>query len=333
MRELTYSQALNEALREEMERDPLVFVFGEDVAQRGGIFGVTKGLRDLFGGQRVRDTPISEAAIAGAAVGAALTGTRPVAEIMYVDFMPIAMDQLINQAAKLRYMFGGKAKVPMVIRTQQGGYRNNAAQHSQNLEAWFTHIPGLKVVMPSTPYDAKGLLRTAIRDDNPVIFLEHKNLYFRKGPVPEEEYSVPFGMADIKREGRDLTIVALAEMVHKSLTAAETLAQEGISAEVIDPRTLVPLDLNTILESVKKTGRLVIVQEAHRRGGVGADLGIQVQEAVFDYLDAPIARVAAKDVPIPYNEALERFVLPSETDIVNAARSVCAGARLSTAAR
>src|SRR6266508_3273788 len=252
VRELTYAEALNEALREEMRRDATVFVMGEDVAGwgGGGVFGVTKGLADEFGAERVRDTPISEEAIAAVAVGAAATGSRPVAEIMYVDFIGLAMEPIVNQAAKLRYMFGGKAKVPMVIRAQEGAGRGNAAQHSQSLEAWFAHIPGLKVVTPSTPADAKGLLKTAIRDDNPVIFLEHKVLYFTKGPVPEGEYTIPFGVADVKRQGTDCTVIGIHTMVHKALQAAEELAAEGISVEVIDPRTLVPLDIDTLADSV-----------------------------------------------------------------------------------
>ena len=325
MRELTYAQALNEALHEEMRRDPTVFVIGEDVAiwgAGGGIFGVTKGLVNEFGEGRVRDTPISEEAIAGIAVGAAVTGCRPVAEIMYVDFTAHAMDPLVNQAAKLRYMFGGKARVPMVLRTQEGAGRGNAAQHSQSLEAWFAHIPGLKVFVPSTPYDAKGLLKTAIRDDNPVIFLEHKVLYFTKGPVPEEEYLVPQGVADVKREGSDVTYVGIHTMVLKGLEAAEELASDGISMEVIDPRTLVPLDVETIVRSVKKTGRLVIGHEGYERGGIAGEIAMKVIEEAFDYLDAPIQRVCGKNVPIPYNAQLERAVIPQKEDIVAAVKAI-----------
>src|SRR6188768_778989 len=258
-RTITYVEALNEALREEMRRDETVFVMGEDVAiwGGGGVFGVTKGLVEEFGEDRIRDTPISEEVIAAAAVGAAATGTRPVAEIMYVDFMALTMEPLVNQAAKMRYMFGGKISVPMVLRAQEGAGRGNAAQHSQSLEAWFCHIPGLKVVTPSTPADAKGLLKTAIRDDNPVIFLEHKVLYFSKGPVPDGEYTIPFGVADVKREGTDVTVIAIHTMVHKAIQAAEELAQEGISVEVVDPRTLVPMDVDTMAASVRKTHRLV----------------------------------------------------------------------------
>jgi pyruvate dehydrogenase E1 component beta subunit len=323
-RELTYAQALNEALREEMRRDPLVFVMGEDVAiwGGGGIFGVTKGLVEEFGPERVRDTPISEEAIGAVATGAALTGTRPVAEFMYVDFIGLAMDAIVNQAAKLRYMFGGKAKVPLVIRAQEGAGRGNAAQHSQSLEAWFVHVPGLKVVTPSTPYDAKGLLKTAIRDDNPVIFLEHKVLYFTKGHVPAEEYTIPFGVADVKRAGKHATFVGIHTLVHKGLQAAEQLEREGISLEVIDPRTLVPLDIATIVESVKKTGRLIIGHEAVERGGVASEIAMQVMEHAFDYLDAPIQRVCGKNVPVPYAQALETAALPQVEDIVAAVRRV-----------
>ena len=328
-RELTLSQALNEALREEMRRDPSVFVLGEEVAvwgAGGGIFGVTRGLIDEFGAERVRDTPIAEEAIAGLACGAAVIGMRPVAEIMYVDFMAMALDPIVNQAAKLRYMFGGKAKVPMVIRAQEGAGRGNAAQHSQSLEAWFVHTPGLKVVTPSFPYDAKGLLKAAIRDDNPVIFLEHKALYQTKGLVPAEEYLVPLGVAEVKRPGRHVTVVGLHTMVHKALSVAEKLAGEGIEVEVVDPRTLVPLDVETIVQSVRRTHRLVVAHEAVERGGVANWIAMQVQEKAFDYLDAPIRRVCGRNVPIPYNLALERLALPQEEDLEGAIREVLAGA-------
>ncbi len=323
-RQITYAEALNEALREEMRRDATVFVMGEDVAVwgGGGVFGVTKGLVEEFGTERVRDTPISEEAIAAVAIGAAATGSRPVAEIMYVDFIGLAMEPIVNQAAKLRYMFGGKAKVPMVIRAQEGAGRGNAAQHSQSLEAWFCHIPGLKVVTPSTPADAKGLLKSAIRDDNPVIFLEHKVLYFSKGPVPEGDYTVPLGVADIKREGKDVTVVGIHTMVGKALKAAEELAAEGIELEVIDPRTLVPLDEQTIIESVKKTGRLIVSHEAYTRGGYGAEIIARVVDAAFDYLDAPPLRVCARDVPVPYAAVLETAALPQVEDLVAAARAL-----------
>jgi pyruvate/2-oxoglutarate/acetoin dehydrogenase E1 component len=324
-RELTLSQALNEALREEMRRDPNVFLIGEEIGvwgAGGGIFGVTRGLIDEFGPERVRDTPISEEAIAGLATGAAVTGTRPVAEIMYVDFMAMAMDPIVNQAAKLRYMFGGKASVPMVIRAQEGAGRGNAAQHSQSLEAWFVHVPGLKVVTPSFPYDAKGLLKAAIRDDNPVIFLEHKALYQTKGSVPEDEYLVPLGSAEVKREGRHVTVVGVHTMVHKALAAAEKLAAEGIEVEVVDPRTLVPLDVETIVRSVKKTKRVIVAHEAVERGGVGGEIAMQIMDNAFDYLDAPIKRVCGRNVPVPYNLELERLAIPQEEDLIKAIREI-----------
>ena len=321
---LTYAEALNEALRQEMRRDSTVFVMGEDVAGwgGGGVFGVTRGLAEEFGAERVRDTPISEEAIAAVAIGAAATGSRPVAEIMYVDFIGLAIEPIVNQAAKLRYMFGGKARVPVVIRAQEGAGRGNAAQHSQSLEAWFCHIPGLKVVTPSTPADAKGLLITAIRDDNPVIFLEHKVLYFTKGPVPTGDYAIPLGQADIKRVGRDVTVVGIHTMVGKALEAAEQLAAEGIELEVIDPRSLVPLDEATIIESVKKTGRLIVTHEAYTRGGYGGEIITRVIEAAFDYLDAPPMRVCARDVPVPYSAPLEAAALPQVADLVAAARAL-----------
>lgn len=321
---LTYAEALNEALFEEMRRDPSVFVIGEDVAiwGGGGIFGVTKGLVDEFGPERVRDTPISENAIAAVSVGAAATGSRPVAEIMYVDFIGLAMDPLVNQAAKMRYMFGGKIKLPLVVRAQQGGGRGNAAQHSQSLEAWFAHIPGLKVCVPSTPYDAKGLLKTAIRDDNPVIFLEHKLLYFIKGPVPEGDYTIPLGVADVKREGSDVTVVGLQVLVNYALEAATELEAEGISVEVIDPRTVSPLDIDTIVASVQKTGRLVIAHQASEQAGIGAEIAARVQAEAFDYLDAPIQRAAGKNVPLPYNEQLERAALPGKEEVIAAIRAI-----------
>ncbi len=324
-REITYVMALNEALREEMRRDPRVFVMGEDVAiwgNKGGVYGVTQGLYEEFGAERVRDTPISEEGIVGTAVGAAVTGMRPVAEIMYIDFMALAMDPLVNQGAKLRYMFGGKARVPVVIRTQEGAGRGIAAQHSQSLEAWFVHIPGIKVAVPSMPADAKGLLKTAIRDDNPVMFIEHKMLYATKGPVPEGEYTIPFGKADVKREGKDVTFIGIHTMIPKGLAVAERLAAEGISVEVIDPRTLVPLDVETIVSSVKKTGRVVIAHEAYERGGVAGEIAMQIMEHAFDYLDAPIVRVAGRNVPVPYNLRLERAAIPQEEDIANALRNI-----------
>ncbi len=316
MREISYRQALQEALREEMRRDESVFLLGEDIAEFGGSYKVTAGLLQEFGPERVRNTPISEAAIVGAALGAALVGMRPVAELMYVDFCAIAMDQLVNQVAKVRYMFGGKAKASLVVRTQGGAGRSSAAQHAQSLEAWFVHIPGLRVVQPSTPYDAKGLLKTAIRDDNPVMFLEHKLLYPLQGPVPEEEYLVPFGQADIKRAGTDVTVVATSRMVQRALSAADKLSGEGIEVEVVDPRTLNPLDEESILNSVRKTQRLVIVHEAYERGGIGAEIAALVATKAIDSLDAPIERVAALNTPMPFNPKLEDYVVPSEDRII-----------------
>jgi pyruvate/2-oxoglutarate/acetoin dehydrogenase E1 component len=316
MREITYRQAIQEALREEMQRDESVFLLGEDIAEFGGSYKVTAGLLEEFGPERVRNTPISEAAIVGAALGAALVGMRPVAELMYIDFSAIAMDQIVNQVAKVRYMFGGKAKASLVIRTQGGAGRSSAAQHAQSLEAWFMHIPGLKLVQPSTPYDAKGLLKTAIRDDNPVMFIEHKLLYPVQGPVPEEEYLIPFGQADIKRVGSDVTVVATSRMVHRALEAANRLAAEGISVEVVDPRTLNPLDEDTILASVRKTQRLVIAYEAYERGGIGAEIAALVANKALDYLDAPIERVASLNTPMPFSPKLENYVVPNEERIM-----------------
>jgi pyruvate/2-oxoglutarate/acetoin dehydrogenase E1 component len=323
MREITYAEAIREALRQEMRRNERVFLIGEDIGIYGGAFGVTYGLLEEFGEERVRDTPISEQTIAGAATGAALTGMRPVAEIMFMDFVALAMEQLANQAAKIHFMFGGKAKVPMVLRTPAGAGTGAAEQHSQSLEAWFVHVPGLKVVMPSTPYDAKGLLLSAIRDDNPVIFVEHKLLYSTKGPVPEEEYTIPLGVADVKREGSDVTVVATSVMVKRALAAAEKLAQDGIEVEVIDPRTLKPLDTEAITQSVAKTGRAIIVHEAPKTGGFGAEVSACITEGEsFFYLEAPVRRLAGMDVPIPYNRNLERGVVPQEEDIIEAVREI-----------
>jgi 2-oxoisovalerate dehydrogenase E1 component len=322
-RELSFPEALNEALDQEMARDDRVFVMGEDVGDTGGIFTVTKGLKDKFGGERVRDTPISEATFVGCGVGAAIAGMRPVVEIQIFDFIALTMDMLVNQAAKFRYMLGGGPTVPLVVRGPQGGGIRMAAQHSQSLEAWFTHVPGLVVVAPSTPYDAKGLLVSAIRDDNPVIFLETKLSYVGAGgPVPEELYAIPIGKADVKRQGADVTVLATLAMVPRALTAATQLAREGIDVEVVDPRTLRPLDEETILESVRKTNRLVIVHEAWRTGGFGAEVAAMVVEKGFDYLDAPIQRVGARDVPMPYNDGLEVEVIPSIERIANAIRDV-----------
>lgn len=327
-RELTFTEALNEALRQEMERDGDVFLLGEDIAETGGIFQVTKGLVDRFGPERVRDTPITEAAFCGTGVGAAIAGLRPVVEVQIFDFVTQMMDMIVNQAAKFRFMNGGTAKVPLVIRGPQGGGIRLAAQHSQSLEAWFAHIPGLVVIAPSTPYDAKGLLTAAIRDDNPVIFLEHKMLYLgQTGPVPEEPYAIPIGKAAIRREGSDVTVVATQAMVARALSAALQLEREGISVEVIDPRTIKPLDEETILASVRKTKRLAIVHEACRTGGFGAELSALVMEKAFDWLDAPVARVAALDVPMPFNDRLESAVIPSQERIVEALRGLMAGAR------
>ncbi len=324
-RELTYAKAVYEALAEEMERDSKVFLLGEDVGVYGGVFTATRGLLERFGPERIRDTPISEAAISGVAVGAALMGMRPVAEIMYEDFITIATDQIVNNAAKMRYMFGGQVEVPMVLRTQGGSGRGNGAQHSQSLEAWFAHVPGLVVIMPSTPYDVKGLLKSAIRDDNPVVFIEHKMLYPTKGSVPDAEYTVPIGKADVKRVGSDVTVIVTSWMVPRALAAAETLTSEGASVEVIDPRTLRPLDEETILESVRKTGRVLIVHEAVKFGGIGAEIAAMIMEKAFDYLDAPVTRLAGVDAPIPYAAVLEQAAVPTEEGITEAIRRL--GAR------
>lgn len=326
-RVLTYSAALNEALREEMSRDPSVFVLGEEVGvwgNGGGVFGVTQQLAKEFGAARVRDTPISEEGIVAVAVGAAVTGMRPVAELMYGDFLPLAMEPLVNQAAKLRYMFGGQAAVPLVLRSNVGAGGGKAAQHSQSLETWIMHVPGLKLAMPSTPHDAKGLLKMAIRDDNPVVFLEHKLLYFSRGVVPETEYTIPFGEATIRRHGSDFTIVAMQAMLQKALAAATTLAAEGIDVEVIDPRTLVPFDIDTIVASVQRTNRLLICHEAVERAGWAGEVAMQVIERAFDALDAPIVRVCGKNVPMPYSASLEPIVIPQEDDIVRAIRDTLA---------
>ena len=325
---VTYSAALNEALREEMERDSSVFVMGEEVAvwgDGGGVFGVTKGLTATFGTQRVRNTPISEEGIVAIAVGSALTGLRPVVELMYGDFLTLAMEPLVNQAAKMRYMFGGQAKVPLVLRSNIGASGGKAAQHSQSLESWIVHVPGLKLVVPSTPYDAKGLLKTAIRDDNPVVFFEHKLLYFTKGPVPQEEYTIPFGTAVIRRPGSHATVVATQAMLFKCLKVAEKLAHEGIELEVIDPRTLVPLDIGTIVESVKRTNRLLVCHEAAERGGWAGEIAMAAMAQAFDFLDAPIMRVCGKSLPIPYSSTLEEVVIPSEQDLIAAVRHLLSG--------
>lgn len=314
-------QALNEALREEMARDRRVFLMGEDIGDYGGVFKVTRDLVHEFGSERVRDTPISETGFIGAGLGAAMTGLIPIIEIMWIDFTAVAMDQIINQVAKMKYMSGGQANVPLVIRTQGGGGRGNGAQHSQSLETFFAHMPGLKVVLPSTPYDAKGLLKSAIRDNCPVIFIENKMQYTKKGHVPAEEYLIPLGKADVKRQGKDVTLVSVSRMVDYALQAAEQLADEGISAEVIDMRTLNPLDMGTVLSSVRKTMHAVVVQESTRSFGWGAELVARIQEEAFDYLDAPVGRVATEDVPIPFNRALEKETLPQVSDIAAAVKT------------
>ena len=319
MRELTFREAVREALREEMKRDPSVFLMGEEIAEYGGSYKVTQGLLDEFGHERIRNTPLAEASIAGAALGAALVGMRPVAEIMYIDFSFIAADQIINQIAKLRYMTGGMVKVPLVIRTQGGGGVAAGPHHSQSLEAIYAHIPGLLVVMPSNAYDAKGLLKSSIREDNPVIFIEHKKLYGEACEVPEEEYLVPLGKGEVKRQGKDITVVAYSRCALRALTVAEELEKDGIELEVVDPRTLKPLDEDVILSSVQKTGKVMIVYEACRTGGFGAEIAAVIGEKAFDYLDAPIKRVAALDSPIPFNPKMEDYILPNEENIKTAA--------------
>ena len=322
-RELSFTDALNEAMAQEMEADPSVILMGEDVGVTGGIFQVSRGLRDRFGAERVRDTPISEATFVGCGVGAALTGLRPIVEIQIFDFVALAMDMIVNQAAKLRFMLGGGAKVPLVIRGPQGGGIRMAAQHSQSLEAWFTHVPGLTVVAPATPYDAKGLLVSAIRSDNPVIFLENKLLYVGSGgPVPEQPYAIPLGKGRIHRAGTDATVVATMAMLPRALSAAEQLAREGVSVEVIDPRTLHPLDEDMILSSVRKTNRLLVVHEAWTRGGFGAEIASLVMEKAFDWLDAPVQRIGAPDMPMPYADELERRAIPSQGRIVEGIRAL-----------
>ena len=317
----TYAQAIKDVLAEEMRRDSRVFVMGEDVAEQGGIFGCTRGLLQEFGPERIRNTPISEAGFIGAGLGSACAGMRPVVEVMYMDFTLVSMDQIINQVAKTRYIFGGKARIPLVIRGQQGVGRGNAATHSQSLEAIFMHFPGLKVAMPSTPEDAAGLLRTAIRDDNPVMFFEHKALYAMKGDVPDDpEFAIGFGKANIAQEGSDITVIATHTYVQKAINVANELLKEGISVEVIDPRTIVPLDIDTMVQSVKKTGRAVIVHEAHRTGGLGAEIAAEITEKAFNYLDSPILRLGAKSCPLPFNLTLENAVVPQEKDIYDAVK-------------
>jgi pyruvate dehydrogenase E1 component beta subunit len=327
MREITYGEALREAMRQAMANDPRVFLIGEDIGIYGGAFGVTAGLVGEFGEERVIDTPISEAAITGAVIGASLAGMRPIGEIQFMDFVTLSMEQLVLQAAKIRYMFGGHATVPMVLRMPGGSGTGAAAQHSESLENWFVHVPGLKVVMPSNPYDAKGLLLAALDDPNPVIFIEHKLLYKTKGPVPEEMYTVPLSQTKVAREGKHVSVIATSIMVGRSLEAAEKLKAEGIELEVIDPRTLNPLDEKPIFESVKKTGRVLIVHEAVGTGGYGGELAARIASSeAFDYLDAPIRRLTGLDVPIPYNRNLERAAVPQVDDIVREARKLAQGA-------
>jgi pyruvate/2-oxoglutarate/acetoin dehydrogenase E1 component len=321
-RTIEYRQAVREAMTEEMRRNPLIYLMAYDIGEYGGEFRTSTGMYAEFGDRRVQDAPISENGIVGMAVGAAITGCKPIIEIPFMDFIPMCMDSIVNQAAKFCYTFAGQRGVPLVIRTAMGGYIRAAEQHSQCLESWFAHIPGLKVIIPSTPYDAKGLLKTAINDPDPVICVEHKNMYPMKGEVPEEEYFIPLGKADIKREGSDVTVIATSYMVHFSLNVARKLADENISVEVVDPRSLVPLDEDTILESVKKTNKAVIVHEAPVRGGWGGELAAVIADQAFDYLDAPIKRVGAKNAPVPFPGVLEEYVLPSEADIEGAIRSI-----------
>ncbi len=329
MREINFAEATREAMQEEMRRDPAVFVMGEDIARQGGIFGQFKGMTEEFGPDRVLDTPISEAAIVGSALGAALTGMRPVVDIHFGDFMTCSMDELVNQVCKIRYMSGGQATVPLVIRAPDGIARQVAAQHSQSLEALFFHTPGMKIVAPSNPADAKGLLKSAIREDDPVLYCEHKSLYVVKGPVPDDEdYLVPLGQAAVPREGRHATVVSYSLTLTKCLKAAELLAEEGIDVEVIDLRTLLPMDLETVYRSVKKTKRLLVAHEACRRGGIGAEIAATVSEELYDWLDGPVMRVGARNVPVPFSAPLERHVIPQVEDIVDGVRRLLVGVPL-----
>jgi pyruvate/2-oxoglutarate/acetoin dehydrogenase E1 component len=323
VRELTMAEAVREALSEEMRRDPNVFIMGEDVAEAGTPFKVLSGMVEEFGKSRVIDTPISEPGFTGIGVGAAMTGLRPVIDIMFGDFLTLVMDQLVNQAAKVHYMSGGAWKVPMVLRTTLGASRRSAAQHSQSLQAWLSHVPGLKVVLPSTPYDAKGLLKTAIRDDNPVIFFEDKMMFRLKGPVPVEDYTIPFGLADVKREGEDITIVATSSMVQVALGAATLLEEIGISAEVVDPRTTWPLDEKTLIESAKKTSRAIVLDEGYERYGITAEIASVIATGAFYDLDAPVKRIGAMHVPIPFSPPLEDATIPTEKSVFEAARAMC----------
>lgn len=322
-REITFAEAVREALAEEMHRDPKVFIIGEDVAEAGTPFKVLSGLVEEFGTERVIDTPISEPGFTGLGVGAAMTGMRPVVDIMFGDFLTLAMDQIVNQAAKVHYMSGGKMKVPIVFRTNLGATRRSAAQHSQSLHAWVSHVPGLKVALPSTPYDAKGLLKTAIRDENPVVFFEDKMMHKMKGPVPEEEYTLPFGAADIKLKGEDITLVATSSMVQVALGAAEKLKGIGLSAEVIDPRTTIPLDKATLVESAKKTSRAIVIDEGYEQYGATAEIASVIADGAFYYLDAPVKRMGAMNVPIPFSPALEDLTVPTEETVFEMAKSLC----------
>jgi pyruvate dehydrogenase E1 component beta subunit len=323
VRELTLGEAVREALAEEMRRDPRVFILGEDVAEAGTAFKVLNGLVQEFGPERVLDTPISEAGFTGIAVGAAMTGMRPVVDIMFGDFIGLIMDQMVNQAAKVHYMSGGKWNVPMVLRATLGATRRSAAQHSQSLHAWFCHVPGLQVAMPSTPYDAKGLLKTAIRENNPVVFYEDKMMYRLKGPVPQEDYTIPFGVADIKRVGEDITLVATSSMVQVALGAAKLLEEYDISAEVVDPRTLWPLDEKTLIESAKKTSKVIVIDEGYHRYGATAELASVIAEGAFYDLEAPVKRMGAMHVPIPFSPPLEDSTVPTESSVFDAARALC----------
>lgn len=322
-RVITFGEAIREAIAEEMRRDPRVFIIGEDVAETGTVFRVLQGLVDEFGKERVIDSPISEAGIAGLGVGAAMTGMRPIVDIMFGDFITLTMDQMVNQAAKTHYMSGGKLKVPMVLRTTLGATRRSAAQHSQSLHAWFSHIPGLKVALPATPYDAKGLMKSAIRDDNPVAIFEDKMMYTLKGPVPEEDYTIPFGVADIKRAGNDITLVATSSMVHVALEAAEQLAAIGISAEVIDPRTTIPLDKQTLVDSAKKTSRAIVIDEGYEQYGVTGEIASVIADGAFYYLDAPVKRLGAMNVPVPFSPVLEDLTVPTAESVVEMAKMLC----------
>ena len=315
------NEAIRDALHEEMARDETIFILGEDIIAHGGPYAVTRGIAERFP-DRIRQTPISEAGIVGTALGSALCGMRPVAEIMYVDFVTCAMDEVVNQMAKVRYMFGGQTDVPVVLRLPSGSARLIAAQHSQSLEAWFMHVPGLQVAVPSTPYDAKGLMKSALRGRDPVMFIEYKRIYAQEGEVPEEDYTIPFGQADVKREGSDVTIIASGPMVGKALEAADSLSQEGIEAEIVDPRTLVPLDKETIFASVEKTNRVIVTDEEVKRGGSGAELASLIAEECFDALDAPVKRVAAANVPMPFSPELEKLVLPNPDSLIAAVREL-----------